>query len=34
MDQSITMGRRMAAAVEAGADAGHERVATGSEYFG
>jgi protoporphyrinogen oxidase len=34
MDQSITMGRRMAAAVLAGEDAGHESVATGSEYFG
>lgn len=34
MDQSITMGRRMAAAVLVGADAGHESVATGSEYFG
>jgi protoporphyrinogen oxidase len=34
MDQSITMGRRMAAAVHAGSDAGHEQVATGSEYFG
>jgi hypothetical protein len=34
MDQSITMGRRMAAAVLAGTDAGHESVATGSHYFG
>ena len=34
MDQSITMGRRMAAAILAGVDAGHESVATGTEYFG
>ena len=34
MDQSITMGRRMAASVIDGEDAGHESVATGREYFG
>jgi protoporphyrinogen oxidase len=34
MDQSITMGRRMAAAVLTGEDAGHESVATADGYFG
>ncbi len=34
MDQSIEMGRRMAWAVVAEQDAGHEAVATESEYFG
>lgn len=34
MDQSIEMGRRMAWAVTEERDAGHEAVATGSEYFG
>lgn len=34
MDQSIEMGRRMGWAVVQEADAGHEAVATQSEYFG
>jgi protoporphyrinogen oxidase len=34
MDQSIEMGRLMAASVLAGRDAGHEAVATEPEYFG
>jgi protoporphyrinogen oxidase len=34
MDQSIEMGRRMAWSVLRGADAGHEAVAAGQEYFG
>jgi protoporphyrinogen oxidase len=34
MDQSIEMGRKMAATIAGQADAGHEAVATGPEYFG
>ena len=34
MDQSIEMGRRMAWALTEERDAGHEAVATESEYFG
>lgn len=34
MDQSIEMGRRMAATIVSEHDTGHEDVATGSEYFG
>jgi protoporphyrinogen oxidase len=34
MDQSIEMGRKMAWGLLAEADAGHEAVATESEYFG
>jgi protoporphyrinogen oxidase len=34
MDQSITMGRHMAAAVLAGEAGAHESIATGAEYFG
>ena len=34
MDQSIEMGRRMAATIVEDRDAGHEDVATQSEYFG
>jgi protoporphyrinogen oxidase len=34
MDQSIEMGRKMAASVVEAHDAGHEAVATESEYFG
>ncbi|HWF72080.1 MAG TPA: FAD-dependent oxidoreductase [Solirubrobacteraceae bacterium] len=34
MDQSIEMGRRMAATIVSERDAGHEDVATQSEYFG
>jgi UDP-galactopyranose mutase len=34
MDQSIEMGRRMAATIVQERDAGHEDVATQSEYFG
>jgi protoporphyrinogen oxidase len=34
MDQSIEMGRKMAASILQGSDAGHEAIATGREYFG
>jgi hypothetical protein len=34
MDQSIEMGRRMAWTLTDERDAGHEAVATESEYFG
>jgi len=34
MDQSIEMGRKMAYTVVSERDAGHEAVATESEYFG
>jgi hypothetical protein len=34
MDQSIEMGRKMAWTVISDRDAGHEAVATESEYFG
>ena len=34
MDQSVEMGRKMAEELATGVASGHEKVATGEEYFG